>query len=193
MLRAMKEERKSEGSATEMDDARRAGATDLHRFDHLAELCVVDADARLVFELFNCVRPPVALVARALEQLADGPLEVANHATLALARSRVDKIHVDLAGAGIGLRASEEFPRSAKVLLSKRKGERTRAGLTALSLMASRINLPASFTSWRSTVSENLILAWASLNRIILSSCRVVAVILLSDDRGSSPTFRIST
>lgn len=65
--------------------------------------------------------------------------------------------------------------------------------LTALSLIASLINLPASVTSSRSTVSLNLILAWASLNRIILSSCLVVAVIRRSDDRGSSPTLRIST
>jgi hypothetical protein len=71
--------------------------------------------------------------------------------------------------------------------------ERRKKELTALSLSALLINRFASSTSSNSTSSLHLIRACASLNRIILSNCLVVAVILFSWVRESIPALRIST
>lgn len=112
-------------------------------------------------------------------------LEIATQLPLLLTGTGCDKIQIDLTRNGIRLSQERISCVSENLLFDLR--------LTALSLMASLINLKASLTSCRSTVSDHRILAWASESRIMLSNCRVVAVIRRSCVLTSSPTFRIST
>jgi hypothetical protein len=94
----------------------------------------------------------------------------------------IDQVQIDLTSKRISLWIS---------YIHKEGGIKQR--LTALSLSALLINRFASSTSSNSTSSLHLILACASLNRIILSNCLVVAVILFSWVRESIPALRIST
>lgn len=110
-------------------------------------------------------------------------LEITSYSPDGRSSTRVDQVQIDLSSQRIRL------PHQLSTLITP-NGEQQ---LTALSRKALRINLPDSNTSSNSTLSQNRILACASLNRIILSNCLVVAVILFSCVRESEPSLRIST
>lgn len=82
--------------------------TDLESPNDIRKLRIVDNDRTLLLESLQCLGPSEASIARPIDELSDGPLEVAGNSSLLHSRTRVDEVEIDLTGDGVGLSGFKE-------------------------------------------------------------------------------------